>query len=151
MRVPSSSQRQFDVLRVLKPGGRLAVTDIALIDDLPAELRDDLTAYIACIAGAIRVEQYAAKLESAGFDAVQVLNSGADLNSYAKLENQVSCCSPAMAERSDLKIVSEACCNTKPSLPVSEMHQQLADLLRKYNANDYAASVKVFAIKPSDE
>ncbi len=148
--VPDKDRAFTEIFRVLKLGGRLAVTDIALIDDLPAELRDDLTAYIACIAGAIRVEEYAAKLKSAGFEAVHVLNSGTDLNSYAKLENQVSCCSPAMGEQSELAIVSEACCDTKPSLSVSEMHQQLADLLRKYNANDYAASVKVFAIKPSD-
>ncbi len=55
-----------------------------------------------------------------------------------------------MDERSDLEIVSEACCDTNPSVPVSEMHEQLADLLRKYNPNDYAARVKVFAIKPSE-
>ncbi len=43
---------------MLKPGGRLAVSDIALKKPLPAEIGNDLMAYVGCIAGAIPIEQY---------------------------------------------------------------------------------------------
>jgi arsenite methyltransferase len=126
-----------EIVRILKPGGRLAVSDIALKQPLPAELGNDLMAYVGCIAGAIRIEEYVAGLKAAGFDAVEVVDSGSDLNAYAKVENQAGCCSPAMGE--GLPVVS--CCTTT-------LHQNLTELLAKYDVNDYAASVKVYAIKP---
>ena len=70
---------------VLKPGGRLAVSDIALKKPLPPELASDLLAYTGCIAGAIPIESY----------------------------------------------------------------RRLAERLRRYDVNDYAASVCVLAIKPA--
>ena len=47
-----------EVARVLKPGGRVVVSDIALKQPLPAELGKDIMAYVGCIAGAISVEDY---------------------------------------------------------------------------------------------
>jgi arsenite methyltransferase len=127
-----------EIARVLKPGGRLAVSDIALKQLLPPELGNDLMAYVGCIAGAILIEDYVTGLKAAGFDAVQVIDSGSDLNAYAKVENQSGCCSPAMGD--GLPVVS--CCT--PTL-----HDNLAELLTKYDVNDYAASVKVYAVKPA--
>ena len=89
-----------EIARVLKPGGRLAVSDIALKRELPPELGDELMAYVGCIAGAISTEEYRQGLLDAGFSHVEVVDSGADLNAYAKVENQVGCCSPAMTETS---------------------------------------------------
>lgn len=126
-----------EIARVLKPGGRLAVSDIALKQPLPPELGNDLMAYVGCIAGAILIDDYRAGLSAAGFDTVEVVDSGADLNAYAKVENQSGCCSPAMS--SDLPVVSGCC---------SDLHGQLGDLLARYNVNDYAASVKIYAVKP---
>src|SRR3954454_9170153 len=59
-----------EIARVLKPGGRLAVSDIALKKPLPAEIGDDLLAYVGCIAGAIPIDEYVTGLESAGFSDV---------------------------------------------------------------------------------
>ena len=126
-----------EIARVLKPGGRLAVSDIALKRPLPPELGSDLMAYIGCIAGAILIDDYVAGLKAAGFEAVQVVDSGSDLNAYAQVENQSGCCSPAMGD--GLPVVS--CCT--PTL-----HDNLADLLKRYDVNDFAASVKVYAVKP---
>src|SRR5208282_5232982 len=84
-----------EITRVLKPGGRLAVSDIALKKPLPAEIGQDLMAYIGCIAGAIPIEDYRRQLHDAGFASVEVIDTGADLNAYAKVENQRGCCSPA--------------------------------------------------------
>src|SRR5215204_392277 len=87
-----------EIARVLKPGGRLAVSDIALKLPLPSELSQDLLAYVGCIAGAIPVEDYKQGLIEAGFGEVAVIDSGADLNAYAQVEGQSGCCSPSMKE-----------------------------------------------------
>lgn len=137
-----------EIARVLKPGGRLAVSDIALKRELPPELGDDLMAYIGCIAGAIPIEDYRRGLIEAGFAHVEVIDSGADLNAYAKVENQAACCPPPSAT-SGLSIVDSGCCTPGSAAVVDEaLHARLADLLRRYDVNDYAASAKVYAVKP---
>lgn len=133
-----------EIVRVLKPGGRLAASDIALKRPLPPELGNDLIAYVGCIAGAIPIEQYRAQLVEAGFAEVEIIDTGSDLNAYAKVENQASCCSGG----SSLPLVQpSSCCSPLPSGD-ADLHQRLADLLRRYNVNDYAASVRIFAVKP---
>ena len=139
-----------EISRVLKPGGRLAVSDIALKRELPAELGNDLMAYVGCIAGAILIEDYKNGLLEAGFSGVEVVDTGSDLNAYAKVENQSGCCSPAMTQTEggskSLPTLDVSCC--APATVVdSEMHAGLSDLFRRYNVNDYAASVRVFAVK----
>jgi SAM-dependent methyltransferase len=126
-----------EIARVLKPGGRLAVSDIALKRPLPPEIGNDLMAYVGCVAGAILIDDYRNWLAAAGFDAVEIIDTGKDLNAYAQVEGQSGCCSPSMGD--GLPVVS--CCS-------SEVHNGLGELLARYNVNDYAASVRVFAVKP---
>lgn len=83
-----------EIARVLKPGGRLAVSDIALKKPLPSEIGENLMAYIGCIAGAIPIEEYRQGLTDAGFAELAVVDSGADLTAYAQVEGTTSCCSP---------------------------------------------------------
>ena len=128
-----------EIARVLKPGGRLAVSDIALKQPLPPEMGASLMAYVGCIAGAISLDEYRSGLAAAGFAAVDIVESGSDLNTYAKVENQAGCCSPAK-DQGGLPVVSD-CCST-------DLHSELAELLQRYNVNDYAASVKVYAVRP---
>src|SRR4029077_8900151 len=68
-----------EMARVLKPGGRVAVSDIALKKPLPPEIGQDLLAYVGCIAGAIPIEVYRDGLKEAGFAHVEIIDSGADL------------------------------------------------------------------------
>jgi SAM-dependent methyltransferase len=138
-----------EIARVLKPGGRLAVSDIALKQALPPEIAQDVMAYVGCISGAMLVEDYQRQLTEAGFANVQVIDSGADLNAYAKIENQSACCSPAVAQiTSNERLASGAYSCCAPATATDEQAlNELADLLTRYNVNDYAASVKVFAIK----
>lgn len=56
-----------EAFRVLKPGGRFAVSDIVVDGELPAAVRADLEAYTGCIAGALEKEDYVARLIRAGF------------------------------------------------------------------------------------
>lgn len=126
-----------EAFRVLKKGGRFAVSDIALKKELPEELARDVAAYVGCIAGAISIDAFRDGLRSAGFDAVDVLDSHADLNAYAKVEGQSACCSPAMDDAAGkLPVVAE-----------SPVHSGLTSVFERYDVNAYAASVKVFAAK----
>ena len=137
-----------EIARVLKPGGRLAVSDIALKSELPAEIASSMAAYVGCIAGAILIDDYRTGLLAAGFDHVEIVDSGADLNAYAKVENQSGCCSPAMETTNSLTVLAEPCCSPSGSADkAASLHQDLADLLSKYDVNTAAASVKVYAVK----
>jgi arsenite methyltransferase len=131
-----------EIARVLKPGGRLAVSDIALKSELPPEVAASMAAYVGCIGGAILISDYREGLLAAGFEHVEIVDSGADLNAYAKVENQAGCCLPAMDSGA-----TASCCST--DTPAS-LHQDLTDLLSKYDVNAAAASVKVYAVKPSE-
>jgi SAM-dependent methyltransferase len=142
--VPDKQAVFREMYRILKPGGRVAVSDIALKQPLPEEISQNLLAYIGCIAGAMLIGDYERSLRTAGFEAVQIVDTGKDLNVYTKVENQAGCCSPPAASASLLLTAANpaGCCSS----PL-EVHQSLADLLRKYDINAYAASVQVYALK----
>jgi ubiquinone/menaquinone biosynthesis C-methylase UbiE len=71
--VPDKEKVFQDAFRVLKPGGRIMISDIVLLRDLPAQIQDSVAAYIGCIAGATRKEKYLETMESAGFREISVL------------------------------------------------------------------------------
>jgi hypothetical protein len=128
----------------------VAVSDIALRKPLPPEIANDLMAYVGCVAGAIPIEEYRAGLEEAGFANVAVIDSGADLNAYSKVEGQSGCCTPAMAVQSSTLPIAAGggCCGGTTSSPESgTVHGGLAEILRRHDVNEYAASVKVYAVK----
>src|SRR6266849_9162510 len=58
--------------RVLKPGGRLAVSDVVLRGEVPAEIRRSMELWVGCIAGALEETEYVEKLDAAGFDSIEV-------------------------------------------------------------------------------
>ena len=168
-----------EVYRVLKPGGRVAVSDIALKKELPLEVETDLLAYIGCVAGAIPITEYVAGLQAAGFAAVQVVDTKKDLNAYSQVEGQGGCCGPAMetpasaasecctpaaegsaaccTPKADAKPLAAGCCTPAPAgssacctmtAPAGQtVHGGLADLLTRYDVNEFAASVQVYAVK----
>ncbi len=140
-----------EIFRVLKPGGRLAVSDIALKAELPEAIASSMAAYVGCIAGAIRIEEYRSELRKAGFEHVEVVDSGKDLNAYAKIENQSGCCSPAMDDKSTFPIAQSSCCAPAAVQegPETNVRDDLRSLLANYDVNSAAASVKVYALKPT--
>src|SRR5882672_4749897 len=61
-----------EAFRVLKPGGRFAVSDVVVRGEVPADIRRDAEAWIGCIAGALEEEEYRRKLTQAGFGSVEL-------------------------------------------------------------------------------
>jgi SAM-dependent methyltransferase len=61
-----------EVYRVLRPGGRLAVSDIVATTVLTPEARADLALWSGCVAGALTETDYRAKLQAAGFTAIMI-------------------------------------------------------------------------------
>ena len=61
-----------EAFRVLKPGGRFAVSDVVVRGDVPAEIRRSMELWVGCVAGALEESEYRARLEAAGFVDVTV-------------------------------------------------------------------------------
>ena len=72
---PDKSQVFQEAYRVLKPGGRLTVSDIVSERALPDEIKNDPAAWAGCIAGALEQQEYLRKIKEIGFKDVQVLDS----------------------------------------------------------------------------
>jgi ubiquinone/menaquinone biosynthesis C-methylase UbiE len=61
-----------EAFRVLKPGGRFAVSDVVTRGEMPPEIREKVLLWVGCIAGALEEKDYRAKLTNAGFAKVDV-------------------------------------------------------------------------------
>jgi len=71
---PDKGKTFQEAFRVLKPGGRLTISDIVLLQDLPDFIKDSIEAYVGCVSGAIKKDEYLQKMRSAGFQDVRVIN-----------------------------------------------------------------------------
>ena len=58
--------------RVLKPGGRFAVSDVVTRGEVPEEIRHNVLLWVGCVAGALSDQDYASKLARAGFEAIEI-------------------------------------------------------------------------------
>jgi arsenite methyltransferase len=61
-----------EAFRVLKPGGRLAVSDVVTRGEIPGEIRSKVLLWVGCIAGAVEETEYRSKLSTAGFESVDI-------------------------------------------------------------------------------
>jgi SAM-dependent methyltransferase len=69
---PDKSQVLAEAFRVLKPGGRFAVSDVVALGDVSPPLRENMEAWAGCIAGALDEEDYTTKMHAAGFEDVHL-------------------------------------------------------------------------------
>jgi SAM-dependent methyltransferase len=61
-----------EAFRVLKPGGRLAVSDVVIRGEVPSDLRRSMELWVGCVAGALTEEQYLDGLREAGFEEIGI-------------------------------------------------------------------------------
>lgn len=61
-----------EAFRVLKPGGRFAVSDVVTRGDIPPDIRKSILLWVGCVAGALKESEYRQKLETAGFEQIDV-------------------------------------------------------------------------------
>jgi len=66
-----------ETFRVLRPGGRMMVSDIVLLKELPDFVRNSIDAYVGCVAGAMLKEEYLGTIKDAGFGEVEILGETA--------------------------------------------------------------------------
>ncbi len=106
--------------RVLKPGGRLMVSDLVLVKELPDGIKDSVEAYVGCFAGAIMKDEYLSFIKKAGFRDVKIISQ-----SNYPIE--------AMANDVTAQVV-----NNNPDIKESDLQ----------GVEDSVASIKVYAVKP---
>jgi len=69
---PEKQQVFDEAFRILKPGGKLAVSDIVLLKELPESLKGDMAAWSSCVSGAVLEDEYLGAIKKAGFEQVKV-------------------------------------------------------------------------------
>jgi len=119
--VPNKRMVFKEAFRVLKPGGRLAVSDVVLLKELPEFVKRSTEAYIGCLAGAIMKEEYLEIIRKVGFQDIKIVaESGFPIESLI--------CEKAGSPIIDMPKISQ---------------QQQSDV------SDSVLSIKVSAVKPS--
>jgi len=119
---PEKEKVFAEAYRVLKPGGGMLVSDIVTLD-LPEEFRDDITAWVGCIAGAVEEDEYLRLVREAGFTEVEIVD-------------KLLYTAEALAT-----LVGEGCCGDTSSAPPD------TGLAEQYAG--HVASVKLRARKPA--
>lgn len=97
-----------EAFRVLKPGGRLMVSDMVLLRELPDEVRESSEAYISCIAGAILKDAYIAGIEKAGFTEIELVDE-----TTVSIDYQPASCSCGGTEEAEMTVVKDAVASVK--------------------------------------
>ena len=115
-----------EAYRVLKPGGRIIVSDIVLSKELPDSIKQNMKAYAGCIAGAMLKDDYLSVIKDVGFNLDEVTE-------------QTSCGTPSVAYKSE----------TGEIVDVDKIPKERLEEINLFTNSIPAFSIKVHAIKPN--
>ncbi|KAH2755038.1 hypothetical protein LV164_002346 [Aspergillus fumigatus] len=134
-----------EMFRLLKPGGRVAISDILARRELPPEIANDLALYVGCIAGASQAQQYHAYLKDAGFGDIMIVDTKADLNIYKDMPQEKSaCCGMSCSDlQSNDKIRDYDCNEWAGELVLDEASRHGPWLTQ------FLGSFQIYAVKPA--
>ncbi|OCK78361.1 ubiE/COQ5 methyltransferase [Lepidopterella palustris CBS 459.81] len=142
-----------EMFRLLKSGGRIAMSDILAKKPLPDEIRENVGLYVGCIAGASQVGDYEKYLRQAGFSDVIIVDTNSDLNVYMEIDEdgirkEQACCSHKTAGCCE-PVKQATCCLDKPANCCSggKDKTKATGTLQGLNLNEWAGSYKIFAVK----
>ncbi|KAJ0421558.1 S-adenosyl-L-methionine-dependent methyltransferase [Aspergillus carlsbadensis] len=127
--VPSTDKAGVfkEIARLLKPGGRVAISDILARKPLPDAITQNMALYVGCVAGASQIAEYEEYLQEAGFEDVLIVDAKSDLNLYKGSsylpQSQSSCCGSGCGAQ--------------------EFTNQLADM----DFNEWVGSFQIYAVK----
>jgi ubiquinone/menaquinone biosynthesis C-methylase UbiE len=82
---PDKNNVFMEAFRVLKPGGRLMISDIVLLKELPDSIKSSIEAYVGCVSGAVMKDKYIGAIKEAGFKEVRIIDETSF--PYESLEN----------------------------------------------------------------
>jgi hypothetical protein len=103
---------------------------------------------LGCISGAVLIEEYQRGLIDVGFSNVQVIDSGADFERLMRRSRTSRVVADRLCPLQLEQKANSACCAPAPaSHDDQRVFENFTDLLARYNVNEYAASVKVYAVK----
>ncbi len=115
-----------ETFRVLKPGGRLAVSDIVVRGEVPDQVRRSMEMWVGCIAGALHDHEYIGKLAQAGFDDIDIeptrvysiedarqflIGEGIDVDAIAPLVQNKFMSAFIQAVKPGRKTIPQECCD----------------------------------------
>jgi arsenite methyltransferase len=143
---PDKPQVFKEAFRVLKPGGKLAVSDIVTDGPLPDAIRESLNAWADCIAGALDISEYIKAIESAGFVNVEIVPSYWDQNIFNSEFQQAE---PKVhfqnEENKHKKIVI---LKSEDGIETDEIKIEKGELGEDFNPQKAIFSAKIKAVKP---
>jgi arsenite methyltransferase len=130
---PDKAQVFREAYRVLKPGGKFAVSDIVTDGPLPQQIKDSLTAWAGCVAGALDVKEYISNLEAAGFTNIELTPVYFDQETVDEAVKQLG---------------GEACCGEGKRLVISDgVEVKVVKLDEGVNLGDKPIRQAIFSAK----
>ncbi|KAF8540414.1 S-adenosyl-L-methionine-dependent methyltransferase [Trichophaea hybrida] len=131
-----------EIFRLLKPGGRVAISDILARKELPKEIRKDVGLFVGCVGGASKVREYEGWIREVGFKDVFIIDTEKDVNIYK--EGVLSL--PVEGSGGE-EGIENTCCFGSPSSGGS-ISSDRREKLENLDLNEYVGAYQIYAIKP---